>query len=56
MIVKWLEQVIDLQRSLDAGNRLVRWLQSEVLTPLRRALIGEPDAKSLDWFAYTLHT
>lgn len=55
-LVKWLEQIIDLHRSLDVGSRVAIWLQAEVLAPLQRALAGGPDADSLDWFGYALHT
>jgi hypothetical protein len=54
-VVSWLEQIIDVQRSLDLGRRLIRWLRSEVLTPLKRALESGPEAAALDWFDYALH-
>jgi hypothetical protein len=55
-LVNWLEQTIDLQRALDVGYRLAIWLREQVLVPLRAALAGGPEAGSLDWFAFALHT
>lgn len=53
-ITAWLEQVINLQRAFDRGERLIKWFQTEVLA----AIINEAPAKehSLDWFAFTLHS
>ncbi len=53
LLTSWLEQIIDLQRSLDLGHRVTGWLHKNVDDPLRRRL-GPPDVASLDWFSYAV--
>ena len=50
-LTAWLEQIVDLQRSLDVGLRLATWVQESVQDPLT-ALLGPVQASSLDWFGY----
>jgi hypothetical protein len=52
----WLEQTIEVRRDVDLGYRLCTWLLDEVAAPLGGLLAGGPEARSLDWFAYALHT
>jgi hypothetical protein len=56
ILVSWLEQIIELQRSSELGFRLARWLLVEVEQPLRQQLSDVAAGKDLDWFAYALHT
>jgi hypothetical protein len=48
-----LEQLITLQRDLDLGIKLARWLLRKVEAPLRERL--RERAHELDWFTYALH-
>lgn len=56
VLVNWLEQIIELQRALGVSAQLADWLRTEVLIPLCQVLAGGPDATSVDWFEYALHT
>lgn len=53
LLIDWLEQIIDLQRSLDIGSHLVQWLQTEIYQPLVTELKNQKS--TLDWFNYALH-
>ena len=52
-LINWIEQIINLQRSLDLGCQLVQWLQTEIYQPLVTRL--EDKEQTLDWFNYALH-
>jgi tetratricopeptide (TPR) repeat protein len=52
----WLEQIIEVRRAIELGDRLSTWLLDEVVTPLGQLLAGGPEAGSVDWFAYALRT
>jgi hypothetical protein len=56
ILVSWLEQLIELQRSLELSHRLAGWLEAEVEQPLRQRLRNSADAGSLDWISYALRT
>ena len=53
LLINWLEQIINLQRSLALGSQLVTWLQTEIYQPLVTELKDKKD--TLDWFNYALH-
>jgi hypothetical protein len=53
LLTNWLELIINVQRSLDLGSQLVRWLRIQVYEPLV-ARLGDKKY-TLDWFNYTLH-
>lgn len=53
LLINWLEQIINLQRSLDLGSQLVIWLQIEIYQPLETKLKDKKN--TLDWFNYALH-
>ncbi len=50
VLLTWLQQIVELQRSLGLGYRVARWLQANVETSLR-TLLGPERAESLDWFS-----
>jgi hypothetical protein len=53
LLVFWLEQLLELQRSLSLGYRVAEWLRERVDKALRTRL-GEGRARSMDWFSYAL--
>tara|TARA_R110002111_G_scaffold164386_1_gene230540 strand:- start:7865 stop:10099 length:2235 start_codon:yes stop_codon:yes gene_type:complete len=55
VILSWIEQLIEMQRSLDLGRRLVNWLIVNLVEPLMRSLHDESDAYSIVWFKHGLY-
>ena len=53
ILLDWLKQIVNQQRSIDLGDRLVQWLKEKVYFPLSDRL--EPQDNSISWFAYGLH-
>jgi hypothetical protein len=53
VLVDWLEQIIDQNRSLGLGLQAAAWLTTSVYEPLKRR-IGGQNAPILDWFAYAI--
>jgi hypothetical protein len=56
LVAGWLEQTIEVRRAVELGYRMSTWLLDEVAAPLTAALAGGPEAGSLEWFIYALHT
>jgi len=53
LLVCWLEQLINQQRSLELGYKLVQWFKIHLVKPLSVELGNR--AYTLDWFSYALH-
>ncbi|MBM3270817.1 MAG: hypothetical protein FJZ01_24565 [Candidatus Sericytochromatia bacterium] len=52
LLSAWLEKLIDVDRKLARGRKLVDWLLAEIERPLRAALAVPGE---IDWFSYMLH-
>ena len=53
-IVSWIEQMIEIQRRLEAGRSLARWLRSEIAEPLKAQVAMVDGEHGLEWFEYSL--
>ncbi len=53
ILINWVEQIVNQQRSLGLGYKLVQWLLEKVARPLADQL--ESEDISLSWFSYALH-
>lgn len=56
MLSGWLEQTIEVRRSLDFGLKACHWILTDIIPPLASLLSNGPDPHSIDWFRYALHT
>jgi len=54
VLVSWLEQLVELRRTLELGYRVARWLLEQVADPLAERVVG-PARPTLDWFSFAVH-
>ena len=54
-VTSWIAQTIDVQRRLELGLRLARWLRFEVAEPLKVWISAIAGQTGLEWFEFSLH-